>query len=239
MANPYFYKQPKYPTYDNSYYGGKKDKFRQQMPNPNAPSANGSVNSPDQSNSNWFQNQDVAGGVTAGLGAAVANGEPVGDFNIDQYAGFKGSGQGLMSGGVIGAIVGGVGAQFGQFSKVNKNLKNLQTGVEGTTFDANGRPVYQGGNLSSAMANSNELDKGIKKLNKTHLDPATNLISTFTGTRRKMKRKRAELQKSIQKAQSDYNQADISSRAQANNLEDYYQRNNSNSRMYNLYRNQI
>lgn len=190
----------------------------------------------EQYQSNQQGRQDIVQGVTSGLAAGAANSQPVSDFNIDQYAGFKGSGQGLASGGVIGAIIGGVTAQYGQFSKVNKNLNNLQTGVEGVTYDAYGRPSYAGGNITQAYGNLDELDKGISKLNKTHLDPATNVISSFTGTRRKMKRKRAALQQGVQKAQQDYNTSELDYRNQMLARSDYMDRINNNDRMYNLYK---
>jgi hypothetical protein len=183
-------------------------------------------------NFDWQQSMQ---GFGAGLSAGAANSQPVGDFNVDALAGFKGSGQGLASGGVIGAIVGGASAQYGQFKNVNDNLNALDTSVGGVTYDAYGRPVYQAGNVLNAKANIEGLNQGINKLNKTHLDPATNLISSFSGTRRKMKRKRAELLGGIQTAQQDYNQADLRYRDQSLQRQEYLERMNNN-RLFNLYR---
>jgi hypothetical protein len=188
----------------------------------------------DHSSGNRDYSQ-YAEGALGGLAAGMANSQPAGDFDVDQYAGFKGSGQGFMSGGAIGAIVGGATAQIGQFRNVNKALDNLDTSVEGVSYDAYGRPVYQGGNIVNANANINALNKGVRKLNKTHLDPATNVISSLTGTRRRMKRKRDALTRSIQQSQQAYNTADVKYRNQASQYEDYMERANSNNRMYNLY----
>lgn len=188
---------------------------------------------------NWASQQDYAQGISSGLAAGAANSQPNGEFDIDQYAGFKGSGEGLIGGGgAIGAIIGGVGAQIGQFSKVNKNLKNLKTGVEGVTFDAYGRPVYQGGNIVQANNTLGELDNGIDKLNKTHLDPATNLFSSAFGTRRKLKRKRRQLALGIQAAQKDFNSSELAFRNQSLTQQDYYNRTNNQNRLYNLYHTQ-
>lgn len=181
----------------------------------------------------------MAQGAMSGFAAGAANSQPVGDFNVDQYAGFKGSGQGLASGGPIGAIIGGVTAQFGQFKKVNENLKNLDTSVEGVSYDAYGRPVYNSSAFTQANANIGALDKGIKKLNRTHLDPATNLISSFSGTRRRMKRRRGEIMSNIQAAQQNYNQSESDYRNQTMAQQDYYKRLNNNNRMYNVYRSQF
>lgn len=183
-----------------------------------------------------FTGQDIGQGIAGGLSAGAANSQPIGDFNIDQYAGFKGSGQGLAAGGPIAAALGGITAQVGQFRNVNENLRNLNTSVDSVTYDAYGRPVYQGSNLVNAQQNLNELDSGINKLNKTHLDPATNLFSSAFGTRRRMKRKRAELSQGIQSAQQQYNQAEQNFRNQSIQRSEYYDRLNDRSRLYNLYR---
>lgn len=238
VNSPYFYnRQPKYPSYNNSYYGGQMDQFKQQMPNQNAFSANGSFNQsePSSQGQSWAGKQDWIGGISSGLAAGAANSEPD-RFTIDQYAGFKGSGQGLMGGGVIGAIVGGITAQAGQFSKVNKALKNLDTSVQGVQYDAYGRPVYGGESVNTAMSNVNDISQGENKLNKTHIDPATNLFSSAYGTRRKLRRKREELQRNIESAQQQYNQSDVNYRKRQNELNDYYERINTNNRLYNLYR---
>jgi len=199
----------------------------------------------DEQETGMFPNQSGGGGnnfgsyvndASAGFAAGAANSQPVGDFNVDQYAGFKGSGEGLMKGGVIGAIVGGVTAQIGQFRNVNENLRNLDTGVNGTNFDAYGRPTYNGQAFGEANEKSAALGKGIRKLNKTHLDPATNLISSFSGTRRKMKRKQAELLKNIAAAKQDYNRSDVDFRNSQAAMDTYYKNLNNSNRMNNLYR---
>lgn len=217
MVNPYFTNMPSWGSQDVRGFGdsGTEGEWSQER-----------------------QGMDISQygeGAMQGLSAGIANSQPVGDFDVDQYAGFKGSGQGFMGGGAIGAIIGGATAQIGQFRNVNKALNNLDTSVEGVTYDAYGRPVYQGGNIVNANANIDALNQGVKKLNKTHLDPATNVISSITGTRRKMKRKRDALQRSIQQSQQAYNTADINYRNQASQYEDYMERANSNNRLYNLY----
>ncbi|HYG02049.1 MAG TPA: hypothetical protein VD927_06355 [Chryseosolibacter sp.] len=183
--------------------------------------------------------KNIGQNAMSGLSAGAAHSNPQSDFTVDPYAGLKGSAQGLAQGGWIGAIVGGATAQFGQFKKINENLDKLQTGVEGVTYDAYGRPVYQGHNILEANQNSGALDKGISKLNdpKNLIDPITSLTSTFTGTRRKMKRKRDAIQRSVALAQSDFNKAEQDFRGSSNQREDYLERMNNNNRMYNLYRN--
>jgi hypothetical protein len=183
-------------------------------------------------------------GLQSGLAAGAANGNPVGDFNIDQYAGFKGSFQGGASGlaaggpigGITGAIVGGVTSQIGQFNKVNKNLKKLNTNVNNLGYDAYGRPVYQGQSYATADANVGSLNEGLNKLNKTHIDPATNLFGSAFGTRRKIKRKRNELVRNQQAAQRQFNQADLNYRNQFLQREEYLERMNPQQRISNIYR---
>lgn len=225
VNNPYYRKMPEWGTENIKGYGDSSTYLDQRDPElfPSQERQGG------QGNFGQY-----AQGISSGLAAGAANSQPVGDFNIDQYAGFKGSGEGLMGGGVIGAIVGGVSAQYGQFKKVNENLKNLDTSVQGVTYDAYGRPVYQGSNVVGAQANIGALNEGINKLNKTHLDPATNLISSFSGTRRRMKRKRGQLEAGIRQAQQEYNTADQRFRDQSIQRNEYLERMNSN-RYYNLF----
>lgn len=184
-----------------------------------------------QGNFDWGK---MTQGVQGGLAAGAANSQP-NDFQIDQYAGFKSSGEGLMSGGALGAIIGGVTSQVGQFSNLNKKVNAIDTSVNGVTYDAYGRPTYNGQAIGNAQQTIGGLDKGIRKLNKTHLDPATNLFSSAFGSRRKMKRKRAELQNNIAQAQRDYNTADVNYRNQFA-AQESYRDNLNNNRMYNLYR---
>jgi hypothetical protein len=183
-------------------------------------------------------------GVQAGLAAGAANGNPVSDFNIDQYAGFKGSLSGGASGlaaagpigGIIGAVIGGAVSQVGQFSKVNKNLKKLNTNVDSLGYDAYGRPVYQGAGYASADANVGALNEGLSKMNKTHIDPATNVLGSAFGTRRKIKRKRNELIRNQQSSQRRFNQADLNYRTQSLQRDEYLERMNPQQRISNIYR---
>jgi hypothetical protein len=216
MKNPYYNNMPWWGSQNIQGYGDSSGPLDEKKPDRKI---------------DWGK---AANNVAAGFSAGMANSQPVGDFTVDQYAGFKGSGQGFASGGPIGAIIGGVTAQVGQFRNVNKELDKLQTGVEGVTYDMYGRPSYAGGNINQAQANISALNKGIKRLNKTHLDPATNIISSVTGTRRKMKRKRAALEAGIRSAQKEFNEAELTNRNQMNQREEYLDRLNNN--YYNLYR---
>src|SRR5690349_23263957 len=64
---------------------------------------------------NTGMNAIQTGAQAYGQGAAATD-----QFSVDPWAGYKGSFQGLASGGVVGAIAGGVGAQLGTFSQVNR-----------------------------------------------------------------------------------------------------------------------
>jgi hypothetical protein len=184
----------------------------------------------------WWNNQDKAQGAEAGLAAGAANSAPQDQFSIDPNAGLKGSGQGLMQGGVIGAVVGGVTAQMGQFANVNKAIKNLDTTVQGVQYDAYGRPVYGGASVNTAQQNINALQKGEKSLNKG-IDPATRAFAWAFGTKRKLRRAEDKLQKGVAKAQGNYNQSSRDFQSQQNQSEDYLQRMNNN-RLYSLYNSQ-
>jgi hypothetical protein len=191
--------------------------------------------------------QDTTGGVGT-IGAAVTSAIPNqydGKFSADPNAGFKGSFKGLASGGVAGAIIGGVGAQIGEFGRINKELKNLDTSVDGMTYDGYGRPQYNGAAFADANNNLSELSEGEKSfgvIGDGHggrgLDPATALFSWAMGTRKKLRRKRDQLTKGLETAQTNYNAAESQSRLQNNQMEDYYQRMNPANRMRNVYRQQ-
>lgn len=229
MVNPYFanYEKLRRPAFDDFY---KQPNVQMQMQQ-TGPTDQG----------NWFQRNQWSTKDTSGVGAiggAVASAIPStqdGRFSVDKNAGFKGSFQGLGQGGVVGAIAGGVMAQLGESGRVRRELDNLSTGVEGFQRDAYGNPVYSGGNISQAMSTIKELKKGEESMEfGKGLDPATAVFNI--GNRRRARRKRQQLQRNLQTAQQNYNTAEASNRAQANQLEDYYQRMNSYSRMNNLYR---
>lgn len=211
--NPYYIKQ-QYPNYQQGYYGGQMDSFRQALPDQGAFSARG----------NFFQNQSapqteqgggnvggaIAGGVTSGLQGYAQGVAETNDFSVDPFAGYKGSFQGLGQGGVVGAIAGGVGAQIGTFSQVNKNLKNLNTNVEGYSVDQYGNPVFQGSAFTDAATNLRKLDEGKDAINKSW-DPATRVFSGLFGTKKKIRRAERKLNRSIQRSQQEFNTANIAS----------------------------
>jgi hypothetical protein len=184
----------------------------------------------------WWEKQDKAKGLESGMSAGAANSAPKDQFSVDKYAGFKGSGQGLASGGVIGAIVGGATAQIGQFSNVNKAIKNLDTTVEGLQYDANGRPVYGGESINAAQENISALEKGEDSL-KGGIDPATKAFAWAFGTKKKLRKAQSKLRKGVEKSQNNFNQASREFQSQQNQSEDYLQRMNNN-RLYSLYQQQ-
>jgi hypothetical protein len=210
-----------------------------QNPNIQMPSQFGNQ-APTQQGGNFFQNNQWATQDTSGVGAigsAAAQMLPseAGRFNVDANAGFKGSFAGLGSGGVIGAIAGGIGGQMGTFSKVNDALKGLDTNVSAFSRDAYGNPVYDGSQITQGQATSKELQQGEKSINKG-IDPATRVFGALYGTKKKLRRANRNLQANIQNAQNQYNQADQKSVAKRNQMEEYYDRNNKYARMANLYR---
>jgi hypothetical protein len=190
------------------------------------------------SDKNKWATQDTSG--VGGYGAAISSAIPSsqeGRFSIDKNAGFKGSFQGLSQSGAVGAVIGGVTAQLGESGRVKKELDGLQTGVEGVTYDGYGNPVYGGEAVSGAMATVNELDKGYESMKfGKGLDPASTVFNL--GNMRRIRRKRAQLQRNLLNAQTSFNKAEASNRALMNNLEGYQERMNPQDRLFNLYRSQ-
>lgn len=203
----------------------------------------------DQTSANKNNGQQIMQGISNGLAAGAANSINPDEFSVDPNAGFIASNQafggsgGKGGGAIAGAITAGVTAQMGQFSNVNKKLKGLNTSVNGVTYDAYGRPVYNSSNIVNAQNNIDALNRGYNSMTQSALfdggegiDPATRGFAALYGTPKKILRKRAQLEAGIQNAQMKYNQSDIDFRNQQNQMQDYYRRQNPYGRMYNLNR---
>jgi hypothetical protein len=107
-------------------------------------------------------------------------------FSIDPNAGFKGSFSGLQSGGAIGAITGGITAQAGTFSRVNKNLQAYN-------------PAF-----TQANRDLGELNEGQRKINRS-VDPATHAFAEVFGTERKLRDKADLTKMSVMSEQKAFN----------------------------------
>lgn len=179
-------------VFDNPYY-------TQQTSEPT-----GGENKP-QGGGNW------AGAVSA-LGQGVFSGASGEEdrFSIDPNAGFTGSFQGLGSGGVVGAIAGGIGSQIGTFSRVNKNLKNLRVGFDGYTQDDMGNVSYNANAFVDAQRTAKELEEGQRKINRS-IDPATRVFSGIFGTKKKLRKAQRAQESAILGQQNRFNQANIQS----------------------------
>jgi hypothetical protein len=195
-----------------------------------------------QGSGNWFENNQWATQDSSGVGqwgAAAASMMPNtadGQFSVDKNAGFKGSFQGLASGGVVGAIAGGIGSQLGEAGRVKSALNALDTSVQGVQYDGYGRPVYGGASVATAQANISELNKGAKSMS-GGLDPATWVFNARN--RRRIRKKKQQLKQNVAKAQQGYNSAAISNQGLMNNLEDYNQRMDASNKLYNVYKTQF
>lgn len=164
-------------------------------------------------------------------------------FDIDNMAGLKGAGSGAAAGSaagpwgaLIGAIGGTLAGSIGTVSGVNKNVKALNTTVNGVSYDQDGKPVYQGQDILNASTNSDALTHGIHQNYNTSDITGTRWIGeAIYNTRKTMRRKRAELDRNRVAAQNKYNAAQTSSNQQYIAQQDYQNSLNNNNRMYNLY----
>jgi hypothetical protein len=177
---------------------------------------------------------DIANYANTAINSYTQGQQSTDGFSIDPNAGFKGSFQGLASGGVVGAIIGGISSQVGTFSQANKNLKNLNTSVQGYQVDAEGNPIFQGSAFQDADTKINQLNDGTKSINRS-FDPATHAFSAMFGTKKKIRRARKKLEAGRIRAQSQYNQAKETANQSRLSRESYEQSMNNYSRMYNLY----
>lgn len=168
----------------------------------------------------------------AGYGQGVGG---VQDFSIDPYAGLKGSGQGLAQGGWVGAVIGGVSSQIGQFSEVNRKLKDLNYGVDLYQTGATGEPIYSGAGYLQSEKTSQALKEGENAINGA-LDPGTRIFGGLFGTEGKLRRARKKMSRARRLAQNEFNDKSATFDEQQNAISDYYNRLNMSDRFYNLYK---
>jgi hypothetical protein len=201
------------------------------------PETSMSANQPDTSgfmkDFDWGNAMGVIGSGISGYSQGAGGTQ---DFSIDPYAGLKGSGQGLSQGGWVGAIVGGISAQVGQFSDINKKLKDLDYGVDLSQTTANGDVAYSGAGYLQSQNTSEALREGEKSLNKGGIDPATKIFGGLFGTKRKLSAARRKMNRAISRAQSQYNEMSQTFDQNEAALQGYYDRLNMNDRLYNLYK---
>ena len=205
--------------------------------------AMGNKNIKPIANPSPYSSQSFDWGKAGNIGASTLGGladtlsqkstDPM-DFSVDKWAGYSGSAKGFASGGPWGAIIGGSLAQLGTFNKVHSNLSALNTGVNATQYDANGRPLYSGQEVTAAQGNVNALRKGVKAIN-TSVDPATHLISFIRGTERQIQRKRRRLTQGIQAGQADYNRVANQANEADTAMSQYRSTMNKSNRLRSLY----
>lgn len=170
---------------------------------------------PQEGGGNWM------GAVSSiGQGLSTSAGGQEDRFSIDPNAGFTGSFQGLGSGGVIGAIAGGISSQIGTFSRVNKNLKDFRAGFDGYDVDSYGDVNYNAGAFSSANQNVKELQDGQRAINRS-IDPATRVFSGIMGTKKKLRKAQRQQELSLQQQQMGFNRANVQSQYSKLNRRSY------------------
>jgi hypothetical protein len=183
-------------VFDNPYYTQQTTDLPTSETNPGESGGNGG---------NWM------GAVSAaGQGLSAAAGGEEGRFSIDPNAGFTGSFQGLGSGGVAGAIIGGISSQMGTFGRVNKNLKSFNAGFDGYDVDSYGDVQYNAEAFNSANRNVSELRDGQKAINKS-IDPATRVFSGLYGTKKKLRKAQRQQELSLQNQQNEFNRVNAQS----------------------------
>jgi len=203
-----------------------------------------------------FMNQNIGGvnglngnTITAAVGSGVSEYaqqqiRSADDFTVDQYAGLKGSGKGFMNGAsagpigmIVGAVLGGVGAQMGQFKAINKNIDKVnKQQIDLVGEGADGSPMYQGGAYLSARSNMSALKKGLASTGKKNpLDLATAAFEMAYGTRSKLRRALKRQKRLVREGQSDFNDAALAADEQRQAMTSYQDQLNTQSRMFNLF----
>lgn len=252
-------------SYSNPYYSSSYDEFKNRQQKQK--SGQDFVNEaggyqqpriPTTSNPQTAQQQPIGSNVdyssTMGSVAGLASGvtsqlyQPKGDrgFEIDPYAGYTGSFQGLSSGGAIGAIAGGIGGEAGGFIKSGKAIDkyNASNELGGIQYDANGKPIY---NAQGVLATQDAI-KELKDAEKSATSwwqggsaggvlgvDTTTLFGELNGYKRKARRKRAKAIKALNTSQNNYNTKEAQYQQQVNTAEEYNKRLNNQDRINNLY----
>jgi len=169
------------------------------------------------------------------------------DYTVDPYAGVKGAANGFSGSGWVGAITGGVGGYLGNYDQINKNLKKLDTSVQGYGTDQEGNVQYNGQAFVNADNNIKALQKGIDS--SANSDPnsfndfagkvlgpgAGEVLDTIFGTKKKTQRKLTQLQMNRDTAQAGFNNASQTATNRRLSKEQYLQRTNNYNKLYNLY----
>lgn len=179
--------------------------------------------------SSTYLDEPQSGGVNmnnvsgAASGAMSSISQPHDGFMPDRFAAQQGAAQGYAAGGAYGALAGAIAAPTSQVVKSHRNLNNLSTTVGATRFDAYGRPVYDGTEITNATNKLPELEK-------TANWDSTNIL----GLGRKAKRKRDKLIANVGKSQQSFNQSETQYRNRNLQLQEYFERMNNN-RLQNLH----
>jgi uncharacterized protein involved in outer membrane biogenesis len=163
----------------------------------------------------------------------------------------------FSSGQVAGAIGGAAELAMGAIGQANQRL-NINTNmgaIQNTPFD---KPVYTGGQLGGDLARAKPQGATGGEIAKSTLSGATTgfsvggpwgaLIGGVVGAgasligggvrKKRQRREKASGYAKLNAAQSQYNTADVNFRNRSAVQEDYQQQQDSQNRMYNLYRSQ-
>jgi hypothetical protein len=180
------------------------------------------------------QSSNPYGKLIASTGMGVAQGAGTSNNSYNQNIGttLQGAASGFATAGVPGAIVGAIGSVVGQELKINKNINNLNTGVNGVTdVDSFGRPLYNGQPLIDARNKYNSLAKATGPEEGSFWLKGKGNPLTLNKRRRKLK----EISNGIDSAQQSYN--DSATQFNNNQLANtqYNQLMNNQNRFKNLY----
>jgi len=109
-----------------------------------------SFGSTQQKSNMGSQIGNYANAANIGVQSFTSSAQKTDDYAIDPYAGISGAASGFSGGGWIGAVTGGVGGYLGNYSQVNKNLKNLDTSIQAYNTDQEGNVRYDGQSMVNA-----------------------------------------------------------------------------------------
>lgn len=162
--------------------------------------------------------------ASSGASAGQALGNPD-QFYMNDANMLGAVGSGFATGGPIGGLVAGVSNFFGQDAKLKRSIENVNTDFN-TTFDAYGRPVYQGAEIGQGIQDFQGLMEATR--------PGAHAMRPRR--RRQAERKAGELFGAIKEGQQSYNQAEVGYRNRMLQYQDYMDRQDDQSRLSNLYR---
>ena len=192
------------------------------------------VSKPNSSSFGISNAASLAGVALSSYATGQAAQSDPSQFAQTDLNGVSGAISGASAGGWIGAIVGSVAEQVAATDAINKKLKNVNTKVDAVSYGPDGQPMYNGQGLTQQLGLLSDLDAAYTKT-RDQWNPLNIHNDFFNDTRGKIRKARGKVDRSITKAQTDFNVQRASYDQNQAAMQGFRRRRDSTNRLYNLY----